>query len=349
MRIPGFRDNFYVNSWNTNPDGSGIKYSGNQRNVVVGEYGMQLYARYNQPTCTINYFYVDGRISSKKITETYQLTNPLKEEPIYNEFKGWIVDGNLLSPSQVYPWYPSDTEVTGDVNAYMSAYAVYSVRYDANGGSGNPPQPESKPCSKYVNNAGETVISAEEVQLKPNTFLPPAGNAFFSKWKISGVDYSAGDLVRLSAELTASAKWLYNTTYDITATVSPAGRGHAIVESGSSDDEKILAVDSIQPGYLFYRWTNAEGDEVGRNQTQNVSLPYFQPSEVPYTYQHTFVAELMSDPSYCQAFFTDSTDSVKHIDGQLTRRMVDQFMGKAGFSSAAPRARKRLSLEVKDC
>ena len=290
---------------------------------------MQLYARYNQPTCTINYFYVDGRISSKKITETYQLTNPLKEEPIYNEFKGWIVDGNLLSPSQVYPWYPSDTEVTGDVNAYMSAYAVYSVRYDANG--------------------GETVISAEEVQLKPNTFLPPAGNAFFSKWKISGVDYSAGDLVRLSAELTASAKWLYNATYDITATVSPAGRGHAIVESGSFDAEKILTVGSIQPGYLFYRWTNAEGDEVGRNQTQNVSLPYFQPSEVPYTYQHTFVAELMSDPSYCQAFFTDSTDSVKHIDGQLTRRMVDQFMGKAGFSSAAPRARKRLSLEVKDC
>lgn len=93
------------------------------------------------------------------------LRNPLKEKPIYNEFKCWIVDGAYKAPAAVYPWYPTE-QVKNDVIACMSAEMTCTLEYDSNGGAGQMAS-QSSFCKKHVDpKTTDVVVEASDVALK---------------------------------------------------------------------------------------------------------------------------------------------------------------------------------------
>ena len=178
--------------WNTSPDGSGQSYNG------TGTFteSVTLYAILLAENAHTITYELNGGVNHSKSPYSFTedeaviLREPTKDGYI---FVGWYETADF-SGEKIELWYKGDK--TANVTFYAKWEMVYTITYDANGGSGEMNKQE--------------FIAGEEQKLNENTFTYD-GNVFV-KWNTkpdgSGINYINGESYSFSENVTLYAQWI---------------------------------------------------------------------------------------------------------------------------------------------
>ena len=178
--------------WNTSPDGSGQSYNG----TATFTESVTLYAILLAENAHTITYELDGGVNHSKNPysftedEMVALREPTKDG---YKFVGWYENANF-SGEKIELWYEGDK--TANVTLYAKWEKVYTITFDANGGSGEMNKQE--------------FIVGEEQKLNENTFTCD-GNGFV-KWNTkpdgSGINYINGESYSFSENVTLYAQWI---------------------------------------------------------------------------------------------------------------------------------------------
>ncbi len=242
----GFSKTGYVlSAWNTEEDGSGDPYELGETFTITDD--MTLYAQWRKAeSYTLSYDANEGRgdppapKTQDENTQTNVAGNPFSKDGYF--FDGW----NTAKDGSGDPYAPGDVfTFTADATLYAQWVAAYTLSYNKNEGSGDPPAPV-------------TQKAGAETSVSKNTFTRSGYE--FEEWNTekdgSGDAYAPGDAFTFSADVALYAQWeslvesvtLNETSITVyvgestllTATVSPAGAGAAL--TWTSSDPRIATV-----------------------------------------------------------------------------------------------------------
>jgi len=124
-------------------------------------------------------------------------------------------------------------------NETLTAYfkPEYTITFDANGGTGTPPTPQ-------------TAIKGSTITLPDgNNMKMPGGN--FNGWNIDGIVYPAGSAYIVSGDATAAANW--NATYTVTFNLNGGSVATPSSQTVPSGTVIILPLPT-KPGNVFIGW-----------------------------------------------------------------------------------------------
>ena len=178
--------------WNTSPDGSGQSYNG----TGIFTESVTLYAILLAENAHTITYELNGGVNHSK--NPYSFTEDemvALREPTRDGYKfvGWYETANF-SGEAIKIWYEGDK--TANVTLYAKWEKVYTITFDANGGSGEMNKQE--------------FIVGEEQKLNENTFTCD-GNGFV-KWNTkpdgSGINYINGESYSFSENVTLYAQWI---------------------------------------------------------------------------------------------------------------------------------------------
>jgi uncharacterized repeat protein (TIGR02543 family) len=241
--------------WNTRADGTGTSYGENHWYSVTDN--ITLYAQWLPSGGGANYYTVNynsnGASGMSPAPETVSagssITLPGQQGMYYagHTFLGWNTraDGTG-TPYSENSWFTA----AGDATLYAQWIENYTVTYDRNGASGEPP-------------ASQSVIPDSAVILPGPGGLYRAGYAF-TGWNTladgSGTPYSENDWFTAVGDITLYAWWQaedYSISYDLNyGTVATANPGTYTIE-----DDITFAVPTRE-GYTFLGWLNTETQEI---------------------------------------------------------------------------------------
>ena len=217
-----------------------------------------------------------GSMSSvSEVSGNYSLPNSEFVAPSGKAFIGWKAGnaGDLLAVDDEY-------EVTENVTFYAQWEDRYTVKYNANGGSGT------------INDSNSYVPSAT-VTVKANTFTAPFADQVFDKWNTaangSGQDYDPADTFAITANTTLYAQWkddpsipytnVYRTGFEstdgFTATTTynsekddgPSGKQWHIYYGTASTGSPLSGSQSLQ-----MRWYGSSPESIPYIQTNFASV-----------------------------------------------------------------------------
>jgi len=233
--------------WNTEADGSGTDYSTGS-NFTPTE-SITLYARWTPTSYTISYALNNGTVdiattnpASYNIeTETFTLNNPTRTNHI---FTGWT--GTDITTLQ--------TTVSVEQGSYGNrSYTanwtpvIYTVTYNANGGSG------STPSAQTVNAGNSVYISYT---------YPTKTGYTFDGWNTeadgSGTNYSTGSNFTPTESITLYARWT-PVSYTISYTLNSGTVDIANPTSYNIETEIFTLNNPKRTGYTFIGWTGSNG------------------------------------------------------------------------------------------
>ena len=244
------RTGYTFSKWNTKADGTGTNY--NRGAKYTSNANLTLYAVWTPITYTVTYNANGGSGAPGNQTKTYGVALTLsstKPTRTGYTFVKWNTksDGTGIN-------YNSGAVYTG--NANLTLYAVwtpnkYTVKYDANGGSGAP--------GNQTKNHG--------VDLTLSSTKPTRTGYTFSKWNTkadgTGTNYNSGAKYTGNANLTLYAVWTpikYTVKYD-------ANGGSGAPGNQTKTYGIALTLSSTKPtrtGYTFVKW-NTKADGTGTN------------------------------------------------------------------------------------
>lgn len=197
---------------------------------------------------TVTYDPNEGTVSptSEEIVENGHPSFPTPTRSGY-KFKGWQVNGSGTAYID-----PEDYTVTGDVTFVASWTAVYTITFNANGGS-------STPASKSIED-GSTFT------------FPSAGTKThysFSGWKSPSDSnlYAVGATSpAVTAAITYTAQWTPDAQYDVTYSAGDGGSGSFLDEDQWSGSYTLKAFANLtgvsaQEGYQFKNYTVGGADK----------------------------------------------------------------------------------------
>ena len=272
------RTGYTFGGWNTNASGTGTNYASG--GTYTGNADLTLYAKWTPITYTVRYDANGGSGAPGNQIKTYGVSLTLsstKPTRTGYSFTGWNTSANGYGTS-----YASGGTYTG--NADLTLYAqwsaiTYTVRYDANGGTGAP------------GNQTKT----HGVSLTLSSTRPTRTGYSFTGWNTSstgyGTSYAPGGTYTGNADLTLYAQWTpvtYTVRYD--ANGGSGAPGNQTKTHGVS-----LTLSSTRPtrtGYNFTGWnTSSTGYGTsyapGGTYTGNVDLTlYAQWTPVTYTIRY---------------------------------------------------------------
>jgi uncharacterized repeat protein (TIGR02543 family) len=276
------RAGYTFGGWNTQADGTGDNY-GIGSPYTVNE-DITLYANWNPVLCTV-IFNANGAASGtapQTITVNCGTVITLPNERTLSRadytFGGWNTSAGGTGTN--YNSGDSYT-VTGNVTLYARWNPVlYTVTFDANGGSGTGPQPIT-----VIKGSVITLPNEEGLSIDGNTFVGWNTNAAGT-----GNNHSAGSSYTVNSDVTLYAKW---------NKVLPEERiVRFFTNGGSSVDTQIIETgktatppspDPTKNGYTFGNWYS----DAGLTELYNFSTPVFVNTDLyakwnPVLYTVTF-------------------------------------------------------------
>ena len=244
------RDGFMITSWNTAKDGTGTSYSATENLVnltTTDGARVTLFAQWAPAEYKVTY---QSDSSAMKYEDTvvfnslYTIRGALFTKTGYTQV-GWTKTmGSAIIDYQL------SKEVTWSEAKDVTLYPVwsinqYTVRFDANGGSGS--------MASITDDYGSQVIIPE------NGFR--YDNHTFGIWNTkadgSGVVYAPGVTMKLLEDTTLYAQWKndYRITYD-TAGGTPAYNDQTFTDYSSEITVKLYSDSPKLTGYTFGGWTD---------------------------------------------------------------------------------------------
>ena len=193
------RPGYDLLGWNTKADGTGTAYG----------FGETTAAEVSQPGKSVTLYaqWVEEGTSTKYVIEHYQQNTDLNTYTLAGKTTTRVVNGGELSAAATYPGFQSSNRQTTTTQAdgsilvrYYYDRATYTLRFDANGGSGS------------MSNA--TMLVNIAAALPTNRFTKT--DALFIGWNTkadgSGDSYVDGQTVNFDAgegeEITLYAQWM---------------------------------------------------------------------------------------------------------------------------------------------
>ena len=281
-----YRNNYEFVGWSTSSSATTATYTAG--GSYTGNASVTLYAvwRYKPATYTVTFDANGGTNAPSSQTKTYgvalTLTTAIPTRANYR-FAGWSKDRNATSAS-----YTAGGSYTD--NASVTLYAVwvyspesYTVRYDANGGTG-------APASQSKTHGVPLTLSA----VKPTR----AGYEFLG-WATSKIatasEYAPGERYTDEASVTLYAVWRYvPKTY--TVRYDANGGGNTPASQTKTENVTLILTSTIPTryGYTFKGWattsTATTADyQAGSSYTANESVTLYAVWEIN-TYTVSFDA-----------------------------------------------------------
>ena len=249
------------NGWNTKPDGTGVAYATNQTITVNG--ALTLYAQWKPVVTNVTVTYNPNGGTGSAATDTVPVNSSytVKTQNYTRpgmDFNGWNTksDGTGVA-------YAVGQTVT--VSADLTLYAQWktanvTVTYNPNGGTGNV--------------ATDTVAVNSSYTIKSQNYTRPGMN--FTGWNTktdgTGVAYTVGQTITVSADLTLYAQW---TTANVTVTYNPnGGTGNVATDTVAVNSSyTIKSQNYTRPGMNFTGWnTKTDGTGVSYTPGQTVTV-----------------------------------------------------------------------------
>ena len=272
------RTGYTFSGWNTNASGTGTNYASGGKYTTNA--ALSLYAKWTPITYTVSYDANNGTGAPASQTKTYNVNLTLsgvKPTRTGYTFTGWNTNAAGYGTA-----YASGGTYTGNANLTLYAQwtpVTYTVRYDANGGTGAP----SNQTKTY------------NVSLTLSTVKPTRTGYTFAGWNTSaygyGTSYASGGTYTGNADLTLYAQWApiaYTVRYD-------ANGGSGAPSNQTKTYNVSLTLSTVKPtrsGYTFAGWnTSAYGYGTsyasGGTYTGNADLTlYAQWTPVTYTVRY---------------------------------------------------------------
>ena len=286
-----YRFNYEFVGWSTSSSATVATY--NAGASYTGNVSVTLYAvwKYKPATYTVSYDANGGTGAPGRQTKTYGVTLTLTTiQPTRKNylFLGWSKDRNATSAS-----YTAGGDFTD--NSDVTLYAVwrydpetYTVRYDANGGTGAP--------------ASQTKTYG--VPLTLATIKPTRAGYEFLGWATSRnatvSEYAPGERYTDEAGVTLYAVWRYvPKTY--TVSYDANGGGNTPASQTKTEDVTLTLTSTIPTryGYTFKGWATSSSAtsadyQAGGSYTANESVTFYAVWEIK-TYTVSFDANGGSD------------------------------------------------------
>ena len=230
-------------------------------------------------TFTVTYDANSGTVSptSEEVIENGHPSFPTPTRSGYN-FKGWQVNGSGTAYTD-----PEDYTVTGDVTFVASWAAVYTVTFNANGGSSTPPSqsvesgstftfPSAPGTKTHYSFDGWTSTGDEPYYAAGATSPTVTGNITYTAHWTEDAKYT----VTYSAASPASGSYAHNNNYGGTYTLLPFAS-----LSGISYDSDVYQFKNYTVGGV----DKNPGDTFTLSAATTVTVNF---EEKPLTYQITF-------------------------------------------------------------
>lgn len=223
--------------WTDNADGTGSSYAVGDAVTLNGN--KTVYAKWALITYTVTYLDTNktggsAPLATVGVGSVTLGTNTGSMARTGYYLNGWTIGATNYALGDSYT-------LTADVNA-LPIWAQYTITYaDSQAASGSLPS--------ATLGYGSTTLAGNTGRLARN------GGWVFAGWSIGGVDYDAGDTYTLTADVTATARWVlggFTLTYldtDSTGGTAPADE----VASGA-----VTVADSgtlIRSNYYFVGWS----------------------------------------------------------------------------------------------
>jgi uncharacterized repeat protein (TIGR02543 family) len=229
--------------WSTNSTGSAKTYRGDGTDTLKMPLApVTLYAKWVIDTFTVTFISTGTTaFQTQKIAYNSQATLPITQPVLAGSaFEGWFTTNDVSGVS-----FDFSSPVTVNRTLYAKWAPVYSVIYQASGGSGSVPVDNKK----YKNGEQATVLG--------NTGWLTKANSDFAGWTVNdqgtGTVYNAGDRVTVgSGNFNLYAKWMCTITFD--------GQGATTAHSPATKKIDIstaigtLPTDPQKTCYVFDGW-----------------------------------------------------------------------------------------------
>ncbi len=119
-----------------------------------------------------------------RFNRPYTLPDCLFTAPEGEAFDGWVINGTKYAPGD-------EITVTSDTTVVAEWAVMISVKFDANGGSGEM----------------QTMYSPEGKFVLPVCEYTSPNGSIFDKWIIDGKEYEPGDSIDIAEDITVKASW----------------------------------------------------------------------------------------------------------------------------------------------
>ena len=261
------KSGFGFGGWNTQPDGSGTNYVGDD--IFTINANTDLYA---------NWIIGPRLVYNANVAAGGTGTAPASSNTTYPAFSNADIVGSTFTNTNGYTFagwntaadgsgtsYPIDSEYTmpgaGTVTLYaqwINPATQYTLTYDANsaaGGTGTPPAP----VTSYNSNSTANILG----NTGPFTNSDP--NKVFYGWNTlangTGISYPASSTITMNANKTLYAQWgstpLLTVTYDANGATGGAVPA-APTNYPTGVQVPILGQGSLtRPGYTFLGWNGS--------------------------------------------------------------------------------------------
>ena len=240
--------------WNTQLNGLGTNYAP-AATFAMPANDVTIYAQWSLATYTVYYNANGGTGTIPSQAGRYNaniiLTGTVPTRTGFT-FAGWNTNadgtGTAYQSSGAFTIPPSNTILYAQWTAIL-----YTLTYDANGGTGAPSAVTGKTLGESV------TVSA---------ITPTLTGSYFSGWNTvangSGTNYAASStLVMPAANTTLYAQWTLNT-YSVSYNAN-GGTGAPAAQQTSGGNVTVPNVTPVRPGYTFGGWnTQANGGGTSR-------------------------------------------------------------------------------------
>ena len=261
------KSGYVFNGWNTASDGSGTSYAVGASIATVAN--VTLYAKWVSGSYQVSFDTGTGGSSINPISLAAggalgtQILNQSAPTRTGYSFNGWKISGVTVTGSETMP--------SNNVTVVAQWLTLYTLTYDANGGSGAP--------SSVTQTGAFTAASDGSMTRSGYAF-----NGWNTAANGSGTSYAIGDSVPAS-NVTLYAKWstLYTLTYDANG---GSGAPSSVTQTGAFTAEVVGSM--ARSGWSFTGW-NTAADGSGTAYAAGATVPasnltlYAQWSQVPHT------------------------------------------------------------------
>lgn len=247
------RDRFTFTGWNTQPDGNGTSFANAASFPFAAD--SDLYAQWEQTAFTVTFNANGGTGSTPAQTASGNSTltgNGFSRAG--HQFVGWSTDPNTTTATY---GNGANFSFTIDTTLHAVWQAVYSVTFDANGGTGVM-EPQSATTA--------TPLSLADFTRQGFTFTgwntEPGGG---------GTPYGDGASYPFASSLTLHAQWT-PTTYRVT--FNSNGASGSMTSQVSSQPTSLTPSTLSRAGHVFRGWSTA---------SNATSATYLNGDEFPFT------------------------------------------------------------------
>jgi uncharacterized protein (TIGR02145 family)/uncharacterized repeat protein (TIGR02543 family) len=247
---PVVKTGYTFGGWNINSTGSGKTYRGDGTDTLnMPSVSVTLYAKWVIDTCTVTFISTGTTVfQTQKIAYNGQATLPATQPVLAgNTFDGWFTTNDASGVA-----FDFSLPITANRTLYAKWTPVYSVIYQANGGTGAVPI-DSK---KYK--------SGESVTVLDNTGGLAKTDNDFAGWTLNaqgtGTVYNAGDKITIgSSDVNVYAKWMCTVSFNSqSATIAPSP---ATKKINTSTAIGTLPTDPQKTSYIFDGWYTNLSDQ----------------------------------------------------------------------------------------